>query len=391
MPLSALASRTTRRRIDDIPDKWHCSVIGTCLTLGDLRKIARKAAVGLPPNADDYRVHGAVVHLAGQSKVLAKMLTRFLDKQFAAHIGRFARAVTPDDLEALWERALESGDIPGAYWALMTHPSDCGALRQRAYGDVHMLSHISGATQRADLRRQSALEQDLTARDAELRSLRAAQAELRDRLVDAERRAADAALLARKVTVLEMRVAELESGATLCDLRNEMVAARRALQDAEARRQALEVELGVERNRADRLDRTARTLAGRVADLELRLREKALPDVNEAPPALPDLGRKRILLVGGKQRTIRHLEALVARCNGELLHHDGGIEHGCPRLACAVSRSDTVFCAVSCVSHEAVDHLKKNCQRACKTFMPLPGHSVSALERALRLISAPPA
>ncbi len=43
------------------------------------------------------------------------------------------------------------GDIPGAYWATLTHPESSDKLVQKAFADVHMMSHLMGATNCADL------------------------------------------------------------------------------------------------------------------------------------------------------------------------------------------------------------------------------------------------
>lgn len=391
MAVSALSQRTSRRRLDEVPAKWHCSIVGTCLTLTDLRKIVRKARFNLPEDADDYRLHGAVVQNASQSVMLAKMLTKHLDRRFSAAITRFGRAESEDDLARLWDEAVRSGDVPGAYWALMTHRADCVRLRDRAYGEVHMLSHLSGATQRVDMRRLSQLEEDLAERDRELRTLAAERTALREGIAAAERRAAEASMLAERAETLEARVAELESGAALCGLRGDLCATRRALDSRDALLARVRADLDAERQGTERLDRLVRHLSGRVADLELRLREEAnRPAATGDAPSLPDLEQRRILLVGGKPNVVPHVGDLVGRCNGRFLHHDGGVEDACPRLAGAVSQSDVVFCAVTCVSHEAVNHLKKNCQRDGKTFLPLPGYSRSAVERALRLVATPP-
>lgn len=387
----SLARRTARRRLDDVPGKWHCSIVGTCLTLTDLRKIVRKARFNLPLDADDYRLHGAVVQWAGQSVMLAKMLTKHLDKRFAAQVARFSRAGTEDELAVLWSESLRAGDVPGAYWALMTHPADCVSLRERAYGEVHMLSHLSGASQRVDMRRLSQLEEDLAEREREVRALAAERSALREGIAAAERRAAEAALLSQRAETLEQRVAELESGAALCGLRGDLCATRRALEARDAVLARVRADLETERETTARLDQLVRHLSGRVADLDLRLREQAArPEADSGPSPLPDLGQRSVLLVGGKPNVIPHVGDLVGRCNGRFLHHDGGVEDACPRLAGAVSQCDVVFCAVTCVSHEAVDHLKKNCQRRGKTFLPLPGYSRSAVERALRLVASAP-
>ncbi|MCM3250500.1 hypothetical protein M3563_19420, partial [Bacillus amyloliquefaciens] len=69
---------------------------------------------------------------------------------------------------ARWKDALASGDIPPAYWALMTHPRATMAVRQVAFGDVHMLSHLVGAANRADIRRLVALEREYAELHAKL-------------------------------------------------------------------------------------------------------------------------------------------------------------------------------------------------------------------------------
>ena len=47
---------------------------------------------------------------------------------------------------------------------MLTHRSATADLRQKAFGDVHMLSHLVGAANRADIRRLASL----TAQNAEL-------------------------------------------------------------------------------------------------------------------------------------------------------------------------------------------------------------------------------
>src|SRR5262249_33089831 len=60
----------------------------------------------------------------------------------------------------LWEESLKQGDIPGAYWAVLTHPAATEDIVKRMFADVHMLSHLVGAANRADIRRLRQLEAD---------------------------------------------------------------------------------------------------------------------------------------------------------------------------------------------------------------------------------------
>lgn len=377
-----------RRRLEDVPPGRHCSLIGTCLSLADLRKLATKAGLRLPPGADDYRVHGAMVHATAHAPAVARLAGKMLDKRYAVHVSRFSRASDEASLAALWDAAVAAGDIPGAYWALMTHPCDCPALRDRAFGEVHMLSHLSGASQRADLRRQAELERKLAERQGELDAARDSQARLARRVDDLSRALDHADIHRRRAEALEQRVAELEAGAAMAALRDDLRAARDARDAAvlEAERQSASA--AAANARAEASQQEIAHLTRRVAELDLSLREQARGACADLHEQALDLGQRAILYVGGRTGSVAHLEALVTRANGRFLYHDGGVEDGCPRLAGAVSQADVVLCPVTCVSHEAVGHLKRNCRRACKRFLPLPSHSVTALKRGLRVLES---
>jgi hypothetical protein len=374
-----------RRRLDAIPTKLHCSVIGTCLTLTDLRKLAAKGRFGLPPGASDYRLHGVVVQNCVDSG-FAKVVTRLLDRRFAVHIGRFARAESESALEVLWTEALAAGDIPGAYWAVVSHPCDCSALRERAYGEVHMLSHLSGASQRADLRRLTEVERERDRLRADLEGTREAAGRLRDRLAALESDLRAMAIHQRRAESLERRLAELESGAALEALRHEARTQRDARDAAELRADSLERRLAARDEALAGRDHEVRRLERRVADMDGRLRDLHAGQEEPGTGDRLDLHQQTILYVGGASRTAAHLEAIVLRANGRFDYHDGGLDDGCPRLAGAVARADAVLCPVTCISHEAVGHIKRNCRKSCKRFIPLPGHSVSAFVRGLRTL-----
>ena len=72
-----------------------------------------------------------------------------------------------------------------------------------------------------------------------------------------------------------------------------------------------------------------------------------------------DLGGARVLVVGARPAQIAHWRALVERCAGELLHHDGGVEDNIAGLGGLVSRADIVLFPTDCVSHEAMWSAKR--------------------------------
>lgn len=392
--MSLISVQVMRRRIDEIPGKWHCSIVGTCLPLADLRKIAMKARIDLPRSADDYQIHGAVVHNCGVSRILSRLVTKALDKRFPAHIARFARAETDTELAELWAAHVKAGDVPGAYWALMSHPLECSSLRQHAYGEVHMLSHLSGASQRVDMRRQADLERQLADRTNEVEALAAERARWRETETALRHDLAALDLHRRRSEDLEARLADLESGAAMAEARRDLREEKAAGDRLRLRVERLTEQLDRLRSEIAELTEHNARLVARSADLELRLCESAGCRVagagagleRGAEPQPLDLARRRILYVGGMNRTVAHLKAIVDRHNGEFLHHDGGLEDGAERLDGVLSQADAVLCPVTCISHDAVDRIKRTCRRSCKAFMPLPSHSVSTFVRALRVV-----
>jgi hypothetical protein len=105
------------------------------------------------------------VRAAGQREVAGKLLNKMLDKRHEPYLRRFAKARTSDEVHALWTTALEWGEIPGVYWAVLTHPATSRDLVQMVFGEVRMLSHLVGRSNRADIVRLRHLKRDLAEGD----------------------------------------------------------------------------------------------------------------------------------------------------------------------------------------------------------------------------------
>src|SRR5262249_21663321 len=123
---------------------------------------------------------GQGVLLAGRRDAAGKLLQKALDRRHKLAISQFAKARTADDVRRLWSDAVQRGDIPGAYWAAMTHPASTDTLVRQGFGEVHMLSHLVGAANRADIRRLAQLESDKAALEAKVARQ---QEQLRDGIV----------------------------------------------------------------------------------------------------------------------------------------------------------------------------------------------------------------
>lgn len=390
-------TKKSRRKLWELAHKLHCPVIGTCLEADELRRIARKAQASAPGRLTDYEVHVSFVATAETRNALSLATHKTLEKKYAAHVRRFAKAKSADALTGLWRDALASGDVPGALWAAVTHPRCDDELKARLFEEVHMLSHQIGAGQRADLRRLAATEQRLGAlqRDFDqLTSRSHQQLEGREQRITAlEKQLRDneqtrLALLAENSRLghdlAELRcqqdagyVDKLEDALAVSERRLGQVQQEREqwiLACESAEKQVCELENALDERQAD-CDALERFITQTISTT-------ACCGANDAG-SCPNLNGQRILCVGGRQRMIDQYRELVARFNGEFEHHDGGVEHSRQRLESLLSSADAVVCATDCVSHDAYYRLKRFCKRHDKPHVFLRNSGLSTFTRAL--------
>jgi hypothetical protein len=363
------AQKTARKRIWDLSGHYHCSIIGTCLSAAELRKLLAKLDMAAPGDSD-HDLHGRGVGLAGRQDMAGKLLNKALDDRHQVTIKRYDRATGEAELRALWQQDVKAGDIPGGYWAVLTHPLAGHELVREVFGYVHMLSHLVGAANRADIRRLQQLE----AQNAELtHRLERQQAQIHDLAA-----ARDAAMrLAEQNLSGRMAVSAPDESRE-----EEITALRRQLAEDAGRRALAEERLAQAQAVAAQAQEAAREAGQRAAALQAELdaverglRTGAKMPADAAPMALDGL---TVLYVGGRPTQMPHIRQAAADRGGKLLHHDGGIEDNDLILASMVSRADIIFFPVDCVSHSAVGTVKRTCRSEGKKYVPLRSAAVTS-------------
>jgi hypothetical protein len=363
----------------------HCSIIGTCLTASELRTLLSKFNYLPSGTVSDHDVHVASIHAAGQPGLLAKRINKILDLRHRRIIHQFSGATNVDHLQGLWERAVDRGDIPGAYWGVLTHPVCSGALMGHVFGYVHMLSHQIGASNRIDVRRLRQLEEE--------------KAVLEDKVARQQRRLQEA-IVSRDARISELGdlLAEKIDGVQRASTHqgHETAALDKLISE-------LRTQLGTETRRRERAEeRTAKAVAVRAQDYrtrkllerEVAVLRSALDIAGQRSKSEPsnekvgahadlDLRGKAILYVGGRRHYVPHLRALVESASGEFLYHDGGLEEHCGLLTGLLGRADIAFVPIDWVSHAAARAVKELCRRSDKPFVVLHSCSAASLLRAL--------
>jgi hypothetical protein len=387
-----------RTRLAELDPHLHCSVIGTCMSTAELRKLVPRFAAVDRQTASDLEIHHEAVQLSIDGGPGCKALQKALDDRFEATVRRFGAAKDPQSVLLLWKDALKSGDVPPAYWAVMTHPYATIEVRQAAFGEVHMLSHLVGAANRADIRRLVALEEENGGLKDKVEHLQGRLHEMANEH--------DAALrelntrLDRATALIERQSAEQD-----VDLRNEVRVLREALAARDqqialqtSRREAAEQraieELEAATSVRRRLDDALALL--KVVQAEADAVEHAMLSSSEPTvarrAALDQLNGKRIVYVGGRPGSNTALKSLVESFGGEFIVHDGGIEDRKGLLAPAVARADRVVFPVDCIDHDSMNTLKRVCDRHDVPYHPVRTASVASfVELIARMDSEVPA
>lgn len=400
-------SGRSRLRLWEVMGGYHCSLLGTCLSLETARAALRKARTPGLSRMSDYEVHSAAVSAAQAPGPIAKRLDKALARAHEPALRRYAKLQSLEAVREAWRADLRAGFVPGPFFAVMTHPITDAALRTEAFGQVHMLSHQIGAGNRERLRRyddisarvealETALSEEKRARQLERAQLTDTIQSLEMHLVEARAQAAN-----RNVSGPSER-GPVETSSPVADGRERALArAERKLAHALDALASARAEADALRARLDEQNAAAKTREREAPKTVSAMRCVPLAQaIGEGRPAEAtsfcsernspcDLRGSVILYVGGEKGMVPHLRRLAEAANVCFLHHDGGREDGLRSLPRLCARADAVLCPIDRVGHVAVDTLKRACSSAQKTFIPLRRASLEAFERGLLELAAP--
>jgi hypothetical protein len=375
-----------RRRIWDLHTNLHCSIIGTCFSTAELRVVLGRIGCLGVDKSSEHELHSQGVALAGKPHAGAKLLHKALDRKYKSTIGKFDSATSVESLQSLWKDFLQQGDIPGAYWAILTHPKANQRLIQNVFGEVHMLSHLVGAANRADIRRLRQMEienselQDKVARQ---------QSQLRDAITKRDDAIRELRRELQETIARHHRSAQGSSECSSGAKDTIIVELDRKLKRAEASRASLEDRLAAAQSDLESEKKLRLKSERLIEDLknELQIVEGSWASEPANAPASEGLRGKILLYVGGRSHHISNLRRLTEERGAKFLHHDGGVEEASDLLSSLAARADAIFFPIDCVSHGAVAIIKRVCRQTEKPYLPLRSSGLTSFAAALGAVA----
>ena len=402
-PADSPANR--RRNIWELSTHHHCSIVGTCLTIGEARSIGKKVGVRCPdPDDLDSTIHSMLVKESATKNTVSNLLNKALNKKYESAIRIFNRCKSPREIKNVWREAFDVGNIPGPYWAALSHPKIDYEVTIKIYSDVHMLSHLVGSSNRADIARLSELEIELANALDKNRSLSLKNQkkirQLRDEIESNQKTIRD---LEKKNSNLEVRLfvdtpsrhideinTDFSQGALLAGNSYATLHSERKKSKSKFIGHNLRLVDDVERLNCENRDLQSELeiahdqLEGLLAELQsANSFIQSFIAKSEATVPTCNLFGKCILYIGGREGNICRMCDLVDKMNGRLIHHDGGKEDSISKLKGAISAADAVIFPTDCISHSSALEAKKLCKKMVKPFMPIRSSSLSSLVNSL--------
>ncbi|NVJ93239.1 MAG: DUF2325 domain-containing protein [Methylocystaceae bacterium] len=390
-------AKAKRRKLWDLDVHWHCAIVGTCFSQDEIKKLAKKCqAPSFDAAEADYKLHSFMVSQARFSKGVGRLLHKTLERKYARTIKAFSNAKTSDEVADLWQDAYIQGDIPAPFWAVMTHEASSFELLAKVYGDVHMLSHLAGASNRADHREIADLKTSNMLLQNELEETRKntrKAIDKRDHMIgELKAELQEALTKARRSDELEALLLAERDGATIARLEKRIEClTQRVMQETDRANDTYQ--------RLSQAEHALKKVTG-----QLKLKERRLEDFKQEVqlyeatlartgdtlcmkeqgcPGGEDLCGRCIAYIGGQNKQAAFFRNYVKSKNGQFLHHDGGLHDGQARLQSILEQADAVMFPVTCVSHEATREIKRICLKQEKPFIPLRSQGLGAFTRGL--------
>ena len=407
LPASFSANR--RKNIWELSSHHHCSIVGTCLTIGEARALGKKIGAKCPDPEDlDSVIHSILVRESQTKNRVSTLLNKALNKKYESSIRVFQRCNTPIEIRELWRDAFEVGNIPGPYWAALSHPMIDYEVTVKIYSDVHMLSHLVVSSNRADIARLSELEIELANALDKNRSLVTQNNRKINRLRnEIESHQQTIRILERKNSNFKARLfvdrpsqsieeinEEFSHGVLLSGENYTTFIAEREHDKSKAAAHNLRLLDDIEKLNGEKqelhskLETAQHKLEGSLSELQsANSFIQSFISNSDAPTKRCNLSGKCVLYIGGRAGNICRMCDIVGKMNGRLIHHDGGKEDSLATLKGAISSADAVIFPTDCVSHSSALEAKKLCKKMVKPLLPIRSASLSSLVEGLTKIN----
>lgn len=381
-----------RTKLWELDHNYHCAIIGTCLTLDEVTKLLRSFKV-TTKDISSYDIHTIIVTMISYNDYRSKKVQSYLNKKFKTTIQKTKKMDVAELIDE-WKYVVKSGDLIATFWAVISHPLTTEQMKRDFYGDIHMQSHMSGASNRVDLKRLSQLENNQKKIDSETLAqqtkylnLQAENARLLLTIQQQTEKNSDCSNQIIALTNANEHLTILNSveeigllNSQLAKQENKMIFQANEIENYKKYKIENDAEVTALKEQISADNKSITEYKKEIEHLQFVLNESKSED--KCLFKKQGLCGQCVLYVGGKASLIPYYRELVESKSGVFLYHDGGLEKSSQDLSQSLNRADLVIFPSDCISHHAYWKIKNTCKKQQKPFEYLrsPGlHSLSSL------------
>lgn len=378
-PPSDLKRGKARPAIWDLPAHHRCPVVGTCLEVAQLKKLKTRFqdCINEDNLSTDYELHSYFVAISSTKNIVSTYINKWLDKKYQRFINKINSLKDNDAIEAQWNNTpkTELKTLAGLFWAILSSKYACDGLKEYVYGEMHMISHIAGQSDRTDIHalvneKKSALE----------------AVEKKERTIAAKNQRLQAQK--EQINQLKQQNSELlKNYQQLLKAVKQPTAAspeqEKKIADQQTKIAHLETQLAKKSSvKPSTIPAQEVSLNQLIAESPTAQKEHCGGDCKTCSNS--DLCGKKILYVGGFSRHRRKFQKMTHSINGEFFYHDGGKQQSSHLLDNLVQKADCIFCPIDCISHDAIGRVKTLAKTHCKDCIFLRSASLSSFHQEIK-------
>ena len=371
---------TKQKKLWEIDRNMMCSVIGTCLSMEEARRIGNRFGAKCDDETQiDSVIHAMLVRDCQEQNIISTQVNKFLNKKFSGLVRVFQSLKTSEAVLENWQRLLSEGIIPGGYWAAITHNILTIEHKTRIFSDVHMLSHLVGSSNQSLIKRLVEYENSIKRLEARHGN---SQRKLQQKIEEQEK---TIVILKDKAKTLNLAIKNRPASHVRTESKPCHESKLRILRQRHKRlyeeKQEIQDTADVRLRRIHDAERKIKILENNLQSLELAVQYAS--GTNQKNEHL-QLNNISILYVGGLQSSTKAMETLVQNLGGKLVHHKGGSgKKALSDLPTLVSNADAVIVPMDHVSHASALEAKRACKLLQTPYMPVKSSGLGALATAL--------
>jgi len=328
----------TGKKIWEISEIYHSFIIGTCLTITEMKLILKKHGVEIGDNLSKYETYSVMMAFISAENSISHDVQLILDNKYENTCKKIYEVEDERLIYAYWKELADKGEFSDGFWSIVSHPHTSYEFTQIVYKEFYVLSYdILSLFPKNNVNFEHLIKQRVVINNL----LKETKLKLNQRNTDIKALRSENLFLKTKILEMESKYKEkMNDYLYLDDFFSQEI----------------------EKDGIKSCDENCDSCEYQILD-------------------------KKILYIGGIDSTIVQCKHVVEENDGIFQHHDGGSKDSISDLHKMLTKADIVFCPIKNISYSTVYIVKEICRKHNKELVFLKNSRFSSFLKELTVFS----